>query len=265
MQIYKLLGKKVIMHFVGADIRSEKYLDWKSSNMISYLKGDKNPFPLTEVYQDTLIKDTRRYADHILVSTPDLLEIIPEAIYYPVVLDFKDIPQKIEKEDKISILFSPSSHKTKGTQYIHDVIDKIAKKYEDKVKIVLPGKNLKQNSFYALTRYDLLEQFTKTHIVIDQMLIGWYGLKSVEALYYDCDVICYIEENCEKYLFEKNPIINSNVINLQEKIEELIESKLMNSENQKNRKWVLEHHSILNNHETLLKCWNFDKIKIITK
>jgi dolichol-phosphate mannosyltransferase len=27
---------------------------------------------------------------------------------------------------------------------------------------------------------------------------------------------------------------------------------------------VLEHHSILNNHETLLRCWDSNKIKIIT-
>lgn len=86
-RIYKLLGKRIIMHFVGSDIRSPEYLFWKDKNLVEFLNGNRS-FPLTMPWQDALIKDSMDFADEILVSTPDLLAIIPSAKYYPVLIDF---------------------------------------------------------------------------------------------------------------------------------------------------------------------------------
>src|SRR5690554_6104422 len=68
---YKILRKKVIMHFVGADIRSSEYLDIKRTQLIESLKFGLKDVPLTEKYQNKLIKDAKKYASKIIVSTPD--------------------------------------------------------------------------------------------------------------------------------------------------------------------------------------------------
>src|SRR6266496_2729942 len=86
LMMYKLFGKKVVMHFVGCDIRSLDYSHWKAIHMQEYLAG-ADAFPKSELWQQKLIKDAEQYADTILVSTPDLKEIIPEATYSPVLLD----------------------------------------------------------------------------------------------------------------------------------------------------------------------------------
>ena len=72
LMIYKWMGKRVIMHFVGADIRSPEYIRWKEKNVFQYLQG-KDDFPKSEDWQRKLIKNAFQFSDYILVSTPDFL------------------------------------------------------------------------------------------------------------------------------------------------------------------------------------------------
>ncbi len=261
--IYKLFKKKIIMHFVGADIRSSPYLEWKRENLEEYLRGTKNP-KLTENYQDKLITDARKYADHILVSTPDLLVIVPEAEYFPVVLDVDKLDKELKKNifsytGVIRILHSPSGFGIKGSAYINRVLDELKEVYGDKIELILPGRDERNRKSYSMTRYDLLETFKNTDIVIDQMLIGWYGLKSVEALACGCEVVCYIEKDFERYLEKDNPIINANVLNLKKTLIDLIDKLLVVNNHElrleKNRSFIFSYHHIDAHKEFLKKIW----------
>jgi hypothetical protein len=261
--VYKFFGKKIIMHFVGGDIRSALYLEWKRENLEQYLKGVKKP-KLTEDYQDKLIKDTRKYADNILVSTPDLLDIIPEAEYFPVVLDIDKLDKDSRKNsftniNVIKVLHSPSGFELKGSEYINKVLDELKEIYQDKIELILPGRDEKNRKIYSMTRYDLLETFKETDIVIDQMLIGWYGLKSIEALASGCEAVCYIEKDFERYFEKDNPIINANILNLKDILVNLI-NKLIVSNNRlqrldKNRSFVFRYHHIDMHKDFLKKIW----------
>jgi hypothetical protein len=261
--VYKFFGKKIIMHFVGADIRSARYSEWKRENLERYLNGAKKP-KLTDNYQDKLIEDTRKFADHILVSTPDLLDIIPEAVYFPVMLDVDKLDKELKKNNFINanvikILHSPSGFGLKGSAYINKVLDELKEMYQDKIELILPGRDEMNRKAYSMTRYDLLETFKETDIVIDQMLIGWYGLKSVEALSSGCEVICYIEKDFERYFEKDNPIVNANILNLKDILVNLI-NKLLDSNNrakrlEENRSFVFRYHHIDVYKEFLKNIW----------
>lgn len=257
LSIYKLLGKRVIMEFVGADIRSLHYTDWKRKNIINYLHGEKNN-NYSDDFQLQLIKDARNYATTILVSTPDLLDIIPEAIYAPVLLNKLELPVTENKSaSKIKILYSPSSHRTKGSDYIHNALQNVLIINNNEIELILPSQTIKNNNAYALTRYELLNQMNAAHIVIDQMIIGWYGLKTVEALALGCEVICYIDESYEHHLFSNCPIHNANVIDLETVLQNVI-NEIKNRNMQSNSyglKWVDKHHTITNNNSLLVHAW----------
>lgn len=257
LSIYRLLGKRVIMHFAGADIRSDKYIDWKRENIVEYLAGATN-HNYTEPFQDSLIKDARKYADTILVSTPDMLDIIPEAIYVPVLLDLKQISSNPEKSsNKIKILYSPSSHRTKGSDYIHKALEAILITNANDIELITPSKLISNTNQYALTRYELLKQMSQAHIVIDQLIIGWYGLKTVEALALGCEVVCYIDEAYKHYLYDNCPIHNANVNNLEIVIQSAINKVKANNllPNTQSIQWVQKHHTIEENNITLTKAW----------
>ena len=71
---------------------------------------------------------------------------------------------------------------------------------------------------YSATRYELFSYYKEADIVIDQMIIGWYGLLTVEALAAGNMVVAYIEESLKEQLFPDCPIKIADLNSLESKI-----------------------------------------------
>lgn len=271
LSVYKFFGKRIVFNFVGSDIRSENFLKWKAKNIVDYLNGNPSP-PKSENFQERLIAEAVEFADSILVSTPDLLELVPQAKYFPVVYDIEALAAEIEQAqkllkdpNKIYILHSPSNVALKGTEIITAALENIKRKYPDRVEIVLPHKTKQYDLSHSVSRYELFQLIGQADIVIDQLIIGWYGLQSIEALTAGKQVICYIEKNLEKYLYENCPIINADAINLEQKIEKCIsdiENKNIPAKEQI-FDWVKANHTLESNNRLLIEGILPAKIKAI--
>ena len=100
---------------IGKNLKYFEFLDNKVSKK------------LTTKSQDSLIKDVNNYVDKILVSTPDLLDIVPNATYYPVVMNEKFFEilennnSSSKEDDIITILHAPSNVRMKGTAIVSQV------------------------------------------------------------------------------------------------------------------------------------------------
>lgn len=258
---YKLLGKKIIMHFVGSDIRSEEYLKEKNDHLEGYLRKEYSiKTPVSSVIQRKLIKQSRKNASVILVSTPDLLQIIPEASYIPVFLDFghfiyEDSEKTSATINTVSILHSPSATKTKGSGHLERVFENLEKEFGETITFITPVPGLKNITSYPTTRYDLLNLMAASDIVIDQLLIGWYGLKAVEALMLDCEVVCFVEEQLLSYLPEGHPITTANALNVETKLRELIQKILAGQASGNKSDYVKTYHNIKSYKDDFRKIW----------
>ena len=256
--IYKLLKKKIYFHFVGSDIRDPEYIDWKSENIISFLEGNDKK-EKSKKWQMKLILDAEKFANNIFVSTPDLLSVVNNAEYIPVFIDIDKFNSDLEKvytvnkkKDIIYILHAPSNRRLKGSKYIEETLKKIKKENNFNIELLLPQNN--GESTYSTSRYKLFEYYKKADIVIDQMIIGWYGLQAIEALLTENIVISYIDTNLKKHLFDDCPIMIADVTNLEKFIAESIKQvkqKKWDFETQK--KWVRKYHTIDSNKEFINK------------
>lgn len=264
LAIYKFFGKRIIMHFVGADIRSSKYTKWKNDHIEDFLSNKTEDFPpLTESWQNKLVADSIKYANEIIVSTPDLLKIIPKAKFYPVVIDFEKFisefgnKNNIKSKSKITIIHSPSNSSLKGSDHIYLALEHVKNKFSNNINLFLPGKN-KSIKYYSISRYELIELIKESTIMIDQLTIGWYGLQSIEAIIMGNFVFCYLEDDLKKYLFEGNPIINVNVNTFEQVLTEFISANsiISTTDYAKNIEWIKKYHTIENNNEILTKAWN---------
>lgn len=268
---YKLFGKRVVMHFVGSDIRSEEYIYWKEQHITEFLNG-KDDFPKSKTWQMKLIGDAEKYADCILVSTPDLKYLIPKALYYPVMLDLEKYLKELaesksseKKEDIITILHSPSGvkkNRLKGSNHIIKILNKIAATNQFNLKFILPSTiEKKRLTNYSATRYEMFEYFKEADIIIDQLIIGWYGLLSVEGVAAGKQVISYVDENLKPFLFPDSPILIADVNTLESTIIKCIENIL----NGKRKvatyqvEWIKKNHTIECNNLALLKAWDVSK------
>ncbi|MDW8302108.1 MAG: hypothetical protein RML38_06560 [Bacteroidia bacterium] len=255
---HKKLGKKIIMHFVGSDLRSEIYVQHKNAHIQEYLEGTlENMPPKQTEWQKKLCRLAMQYADLILVSTPDLIEFFDtkeKVKYFPVMLDVEDVenqikhimPEKYPQRDKIRIVHSPSNISLKGTDYINAVMKKICAKNSEIEYINGADPSYKNTThrLCGLTRYSLFELLQKSDILIDQIVIGWYGLQSIEAIYCQNEVIAWIEPELRAYLPSDAPFYICEQ-SLEKSIMEAIEN-VKNGRRKSRREYVIRYHTLEN-------------------
>lgn len=253
---YKRRRKKIVMHFVGSDIRSEEYIKYKNARLEEYFQGKLTiPYPKQTAWQKKLCKLALEHADVILVSTPDLLEFFedhPKVKYFPVMLDTDDIdsqlkditPEKFPQRSKIRIVHSPSNVNIKGTAYIDAVMKKISTKYSDIEYINTTNPEYKDTShpLCAVTRYTLLELLQKSDILIDQVVIGWYGLQSVEGVYCQNEVVVWVEPHLRQYLPNEHPFYVGEE-SIEKSIIQAIEN-VRNNRTKSQKEYVQKYHTL---------------------
>lgn len=268
-RIYKLLRKRIIMHFVGTDIRNLEHLKWKNQNIETNLKEPiKNSSPSD--WQLKLITDSLTFADHILVSTPDLLQIVPAAKYYPVMIDLNRFQEECKKAvnesrnsffktNKIKVLHAPSNVQVKGSDAIDRVLKKVLKNNDNIEYLNTKHLNRETGTVYTVSRYELFQLYCEADIVIDQMVIGWYGLQSIEALLAKCLVICYIDDDLKKHLYPNCPILSANINELESTLLEAVNMSKENKVDFSNQvEWVSKYHTIDNNNKVLINAFDYE-------
>jgi disulfide oxidoreductase YuzD len=154
--LYKLLGKEIVIHYHGSDIRN-KQLPWYNN-----------------------------FADIIYVSTPDLLEFVPGAKWLPNVaidyeLPFEERKMYVESEHKFRILHCPTNPEIKGTKYI-----------EAAIKYLEPLYDFEYVTITGQPHEHILQAMAKCDLYIDQVLIGFYGVSAMECAAMGVPVMCYV-------------------------------------------------------------------------
>lgn len=170
---------KLFVTYNGCDIRQKyptmlrtKIAACHNSNCYN---GQCNSGKLDE-FRRKGIEKMQRYVKHIWALNPDLLYFLPpeKSSFLPYIADSQNINIVSPKLDKkITIVHAPTNQEAKGSQYILSAIQKIEKKYPHCIDLKLV-ENIPHQQ--ALKIYQLAD------LVIDQVLIGWYGGLAVEAM-----------------------------------------------------------------------------------
>jgi glycosyltransferase involved in cell wall biosynthesis len=208
--IWKLIGKTAIIHHHGSDIRYKKESSFYS-----------------------------RLAQRIFVSTPDLLEWSRDAIWVPNPLDLEMYPyvglknQQSNEMDSIKILHAPSRRRLKGTEHVLSAIKKLRNE----------GYNIELILIENTPHKEAIEYYKQADIVVDQLLIGWYGMLAQECMALGKPVCVYVREDLEGFIPFK-AMLNTSADNIVENLRLLIEDPLLRAElGEKGRRYVEQFHS----------------------
>jgi len=228
LAMLKKMGKKIICHCHGCDVRYfEEGMD----------------FPLNACYHCYTTRDAprkkrvleqfRKFADAFVVTTPDLLEFVPEASYIPTAILTKELRTAEDKTSSgpLRIFHASTNPLSKGTGYIKDALAPLIKAGKVTLSIV-------QNA----THEDVLRAASDADLAIDQMLVGWYGVFATEMMAMGIPVICYIRK--ELIPWQPNvPIIRADPWSLAGVVEQLIaDDKLRKEVSQRGRRFVEQVH-----------------------
>jgi hypothetical protein len=218
-------------------------------------------------WQKQLVQDAVDLADTILVSTPDLLELVPKATLLPVSIDIAELIKTMEantvkqsiffKTQKRKILHCPSNPSLKGSILINNCIEELKKEGVEFEYIYGPDLKKATNSTYSVSRYDLFQLYREADIVIDQLLIGWYGQQTLEAMLAECQTICYINPELVNHLSESCPIIQADQHSLKSALKQALNSPFSLDQKTRQHEWVKKVHDINAHESILLKSFGF--------
>ena len=205
LPLWKMLSKKIIIHYHGDDIRN------KGEGILS-----------------------RRYAREVLVSTPDLLAWSPRARWTPNPIDLKKYPciGVEDQEQTLRIVHAPSDPKVKGTEYVIKAVEELKKE----------GYKIELDLVKNMPHQEAVEHYKQADIVVDQLLVGWYGVFAIECMALGKPVCVYIREDLKSYLPNKT-FVSTSPSRLKGHLKMLIEDANLRREiGEEGRRFVEKTH-----------------------
>lgn len=164
-----------------------------------------------------------------LIANPEIIPFIKPSFFNTYFLshhpssNYENLKCKELKQkdlSKVRIVHAPSSPVAKGTSYVIETIEYLKRKWGNKIEFRL---------LTELSNEEFQEYLKETDIFIDQLIWGWYGVASQQALEAGKVVIAYLDQERLK-LVNGCPIVNANIDNLAIILDELIANKHKRSE-----------------------------------
>lgn len=244
LPLYNFFGKKVLMEYLGYDVQLYQYsIDKYEITNVRYYKLPEESI-LADIKKTARLKSEVRFLDKQLVCAPYLSEFVPGSTVLPLAIDLKEYiyNPKSEPMNEITIMHAPTSRDNKGTSFILTVIDRLNSE----------GYNIRKLLVENVSHAELKQNYIECDIFIDQVLAGWYGTASIEAMALGRPTICFIRESYYEYIEYGGsiPIINAQPSTLYEILKKTIDEKhLLPEIGKKSREFVEKVH----NHETITK------------
>ncbi|MFN5372386.1 MAG: glycosyltransferase [Bacteroidia bacterium] len=237
IRILKFLGKKTMLILAGCDARiPEKVEDFKWNPCRDCTEEYKN-YVRCEVNSK---KKKIRQAENVfsVIASPEECAGYFSRPFQPFRFPIHTkafTPIYPIVGEKLIILHAPSHHHVKGTRYIKECVELIKAQYKHVEFVCI------QNA----PKSEVLFHLKNAHIVIDQMLVGFYGMFAVEAMALGKPVVCYIRPDIWKDIGDNCPIINANPDNLYACLAGLIENnEALHEMGVQSRKYAESKHDV---------------------
>jgi glycosyltransferase involved in cell wall biosynthesis len=213
--LLKRAGKVVFVTYQGTDARQ-----------VDYCKANFAIHNFTDIDQESLgpeafldraaLDDWKRwrisyfdkYADRIFALNPDLLHVLPpraQFLPYASVDPREWMPcENITSDGPLRIIHAPSGRISKGTKYLLEAV----KTLQDE------GLDFEFHLIENIPHHEVKNIYRSADLVVDQLLIGWYGALAVELMALGKPVIAYIRDEDLRFIppamKEELPLVNAN-------------------------------------------------------
>ncbi|MBS4172213.1 glycosyltransferase family 4 protein [Bacillus sp. FJAT-49736] len=228
----KRLGKKMVMHHWGNDVRFHDKA--RNHNPFVYT-GDSPP---NEVIHEKL-KTITTFIKEAIVQDYEVYDYVKD--YYekvhvvPIAIDLVHFHPHFPAFDKKRplLLHAPTNRDFKGTQHVEKAIEVLKEEFDFEFVMI-----------EKMNHEEAIKLYREADIIVDQFLCGSYGLLSVEAMALGKPVLTYIRPDLINTFPEDLPIVNTNPDTLYDNIKLLLHHPELRIElGKKGRKYVENVHS----------------------
>jgi len=203
-------GTRLVFHFHGCEVRPRARM--LAEHPISACS--ECPVYCVPERQANLLRIARRYGALAIVSTPDLLEAVPEAVHLPVAIDLEAWAARREgaaPAPGFVVLHAPSDRWIKGTRYVEAAVEALRRTHpEVRLELIEREPAARAHARYAAAT-----------VAVDQVHLGWYGLFAVEAMALAKPVLTYIRPALDR---PELPVVRTDRERLAADLEQLYQA-----------------------------------------
>jgi glycosyltransferase involved in cell wall biosynthesis len=183
--ILRLLNKVIVMTYQGDDARQADYcrshFDISPADHVEYYSRE------SDEWTRRAIRRVARCADRIYALNPDLLQVLPPgARFLPYAsvdpLEWTAPPPLVN--DVPIVLHAPTHRGAKGTEYLLQAAETLR----------CEGVRFELLLVEHTPRDQARSIYERADLVVDQLLVGWYGAFAVEAMCLGKPVVAYIRQ-----------------------------------------------------------------------
>jgi glycosyltransferase involved in cell wall biosynthesis len=174
LSLLKRLGKTVLVTYQGCDIRPKEACPCRRPQCYADTR-----------YRAPAAQRVLAKADRVFYLNPDLRRWLPEARFMPYAsVDARELALRPEPEGEVVIAHAPTDVDIKGTRFLVAAV----------AQLLAEGLPVRLDLVQGVDRAEVLDRCAAAHLVVDQLLLGWYGALAVEAMALGRPVLGYIRE-----------------------------------------------------------------------
>lgn len=205
LPLIKRAGKTIMVTFQGCDVRPQECCFCEQEHCRA-----ENP------YRQPNAARFLRYADRCFHLNPDLARWLPGSRFLP----YANVdPRELRPGDpppergETVIAHAPTNREVKGTGHVLAAVEQLRAE----------GVAIRLDLIEGVPHTEVLRRLRDADIVVDQLLIGWYGGFAVEAMALAKPVLCHINERMpeENPFGEELPIVRVTPQTLAARLREL--------------------------------------------
>ncbi len=170
MRLLRAAGVPVVVTVQGSDARQtdfcERHLDaGERDGLEPYIGRERDRDKRRRV------RGFARCAGHMFFLNPDLAEVLPRdrASFLPYAVSLPDPVPPRPISSRMVVAHAPTNQAVKGTRYLIEAVQAVG----DRVELDLIS---------GASREETLTRMARADLVVDQLILGWYGATAVEAM-----------------------------------------------------------------------------------
>ena len=185
LPLLKAAGKAVVVTFQGDDARQGDFIRRSAD---AHLASEVEPgyySPESDSRKRWRIAQFSHHADHVYALNPDLLRVLPpHARFLPYAhIDLREWqPPPAARPTVPLVLHAPTHRGVKGTRFVLEAVERLKAE----------GVVFEFALVEGLSRDQARRLYERADLLIDQLLIGWYGGLAVELMALGKPVVCYL-------------------------------------------------------------------------
>ncbi len=220
LKLLRLFRKTIVFQYWGFDVKLQTPA--MLSERYGAVRRDIRFYANSRKLRDNLMH--LRYADFRVYAGVEVIRNVPDAVFIPIAIDLdhwravEEIPNehRLPPSRAVRILQPFQTWDTrgdwKGTHVLREAIETL-KAEGHAVELLFLDRVPNDAMRYYYQQADL---------VVEQLLSGFHGNVSVEAMAMGKPAVCYLNEDAYRLLPPGNPIVNANPETLVDRLRELV-------------------------------------------